>query len=77
MTGGPSGPRGLWIVMESTGLNTRLIGVFATFELAEHAARGSGVRSYDIANIEIGQRYDGRTVNWRSFFTQPRRKENG
>jgi hypothetical protein len=41
-----------------------LIGVFDTFDLAETACLG--LASYEVANIEIGQSYRGRMVDWRA-----------
>ena len=60
----PNSPHGVWVAVEPVGKTWRLIGVFDTFDLAETACLG--LASYEVANIEIGQSYRGRIVDWRA-----------
>lgn len=63
-------PSGVWIafaVRPDDGPRAayahRFIGVFDTFDIAETAC--AGLPGFIIANIEIGETYRDRLVNWR------------
>jgi hypothetical protein len=59
----PKRPSGVWVAVEFVDRQFKFVGVFDSYDLAETACRGC--ETYEVANVQVGESYRGRVVDWR------------